>query len=170
MVCISSMPVPTRAVLSLDLKVGGNNRKVAGQAKILSSKHRALTRRVTGSWRENPLSWVGGLPRGNFVIWQSKWWLLHPGLLFYNKITKFGYNESPWITQNTRRWSNAGLMLKGLAQLLINMTIWCKHVNILELKKFFNFCSVHLSVRLDIKTKFPYFLFLTWLSKIRNLA
>ena len=30
------------------------------------------------------------------------------------------------------------------------------------------FFAAHLSVRLDIETKFPYFLFLTWLSKIRN--
>ena len=70
-------------------------------------------------------------------------------------------------------------MLKGLAQAeiikksvilfwLINMTIWCKHVHRLELQKFFNFCAAHLPVRLVIETKFPYFLFLTWLSKIRN--
>ena len=69
--------------------------------------------------------------------------------------------------------------LKGLAQAKIikksvilfwflNMTIWCKHVNRLELQKFFNFCAAHLPVRLDIETKFSYFLFLTWLSKIRN--
>ena len=33
---------------------------------------------------------------------------------------------------------------------------------------FFNFSAAHLPVRLDIETKSPYFLFLTWLSKIRN--
>ena len=49
-----------------------------------------------------------------------------------------------------------------------NMTIWCKHVHRLELQKFLNFCAAHLPVRLDIETKFPYFLFLTWLSIIRN--
>ena len=48
------------------------------------------------------------------------------------------------------------------------MTIWCKHVHRLELQKFFNFCAAHLPVRLDIETKFPYFLILTWLSIIRN--
>ena len=48
------------------------------------------------------------------------------------------------------------------------MTIWCKHVHRLELQTFFNFCAAHLPVRLDIETKFPYFLFLTWLSIIRN--
>ena len=52
---------------------------------------------------------------------------------------------------------------------LLNMTIWCKHVHRLELQTFFfNFCAAHLPVRLDIETKFPYFLFLTWLSIIRN--
>ena len=30
------------------------------------------------------------------------------------------------------------------------------------------FCAAHLPVRLDIQTKFPYFLFLTWWSKIKN--
>ena len=44
---------------------------------------------------------------------------------------------------------------------LLNMTILCKHVHRLELQKFFNFCAAHLPVRLDIETKFPYFLFLT---------
>ena len=48
------------------------------------------------------------------------------------------------------------------------MTIWCKHVHRLKLQKFFNFCAAHLPVRLDIETKFPYFLFLTWFSIIRN--
>ena len=51
---------------------------------------------------------------------------------------------------------------------LLNMTLWCKHFHKLELEKFFNFCAAHLPVRLDIETKFPYFLFLTWLSIIRN--
>ena len=39
---------------------------------------------------------------------------------------------------------------------LLNMTIWCEHVHRLELRKFFNFCAAHLSVRLDwpIETKF----------------
>ena len=46
--------------------------------------------------------------------------------------------------------------------------IWCKRVHRLELQMFFNFCAAHLPVRLDIETKFPYFLFLTWLSVIRN--
>ena len=49
------------------------------------------------------------------------------------------------------------------------MTIWWKLVHRPELQKFFNFCAAHLPVRLDIGTKFPYFLFLPWLSKIRNL-
>ena len=35
-------------------------------------------------------------------------------------------------------------------------------------KKSFSFCVAHSPVRLDIETKFPYFLFLTWLSEIRN--
>ena len=48
------------------------------------------------------------------------------------------------------------------------MTIWCKHVHRLELQKFFNLSVAHSPVRLDIDTKFPYFLFLTWLSIIRN--
>ena len=71
------------------------------------------------------------------------------------------------------------VLLKGLAHAkiiknsvilcwLLIMTICCKHVHRLELQKFLNFCAAHLSVRLDIETKFPYFLFLTWLSKIRN--
>ena len=38
----------------------------------------------------------------------------------------------------------------------------------LELQKFYKFCAAHSPVRLDIETKFLYFLFLTWLSKIRN--
>ena len=56
-------------------------------------------------------------------------------------------------------------LLKGLPQAkiikksvilfwLLNMTIWCKHVHRLELQKLFNFCAVHLPVRLDIETKF----------------
>ena len=49
------------------------------------------------------------------------------------------------------------------------MTILCKHVHGLELRMFFfYFCAVHLPVRLDIETKFPYFLFWTCFSKIRN--
>ena len=44
---------------------------------------------------------------------------------------------------------------------LLNMTIWCKHV-----QKFFNFSAAHSPVRLDMETKFPYFLFLTWWSII----
>ena len=71
------------------------------------------------------------------------------------------------------------IVLKGLAQAkiieksvilfwLLNMTISCKHVHRLELQTFFNFSAAHLPVGLDIETKFPYFLFLTWLSKIRN--
>ena len=40
---------------------------------------------------------------------------------------------------------------------LINMTIWCKHVNRLELQKFFNFCAAYLPVRLDIETKYLIF-------------
>ena len=51
---------------------------------------------------------------------------------------------------------------------LTNMTICYKHVHRLELQKFFNFCAAHLPVRIDIETKFPYFLLLTWLSIIRN--
>ena len=81
-------------------------------------------------------------------------------------------NIVPWL-------SLKHVQLKGLVQAkiikksvilfwLLNMTIWCKHVNRLELQKFFNFCAAHLSVRLDIETKFPYFLFLTWLPIIRN--
>ena len=50
-------------MLSLDLKVGGNNGKVAGQAKILSSKHiRALTLPRGESTRGG--GGAGGLPRG----------------------------------------------------------------------------------------------------------
>ena len=60
--------------------------------------------------------------------------------------------------------------LKGLAQAKIikkslillwlsNMTIWYKHVHRLELQKFFYFFAAHSPVRLDIKAKFPYFLF-----------
>ena len=48
------------------------------------------------------------------------------------------------------------------------MTVCCKHVYRIELQKFLNFCAAHLPVRLDIETKFLYFLFLTWLSMIRN--
>ena len=51
---------------------------------------------------------------------------------------------------------------------LLNMTIWCKHVHRLELQNFFNFSAAHSPVRLDIETKFLYFLFLTWLSIVRN--
>ena len=69
--------------------------------------------------------------------------------------------------------------LKGLAQAkiikksvilfrVLNMTIWCKHVHRLELQFFYNFCAAHSPVRLDIETKFPHFLFLTWLSIITN--
>ena len=43
-----------------------------------------------------------------------------------------------------------------------------KHVHRLELQKFLSFCAAHLPVRLDLEKKFPYFLFLTWLSIIRN--
>ena len=56
--------------------------------------------------------------------------------------------------------------LKGLAQAkiikksvilfwVLNMTIWCKHVQRLELQFLFIFCAAHLPVRLDIETKFP---------------
>ena len=69
--------------------------------------------------------------------------------------------------------------LKGLTQAkiikksvilfwLLSMNLWCKHVHRLELQKFLNFSAAYSPVRLDIETKFPYFLFLTWLSKIRN--
>ena len=51
---------------------------------------------------------------------------------------------------------------------LLNMTIWCKHVHRLELQKFYFFSAAHLPVRLDIETKFPHFLFLTWLSIFRK--
>ena len=51
--------------------------------------------------------------------------------------------------------------------LLLNMTIWCKHIHRLELQNFFNFCVPHLPDSLDIKTKFPYFLFWTCTSEIR---
>ena len=37
-----------------------------------------------------------------------------------------------------------------------------------RLYEVFIFSAAHSPVRLDIGTKFPYFLFLTWLSKIRN--
>ena len=36
---------------------------------------------------------------------------------------------------------------------LLNMTM-CKHLPRLELQKFFNFCTAHSPVRLDIETKF----------------
>ena len=75
-------------------------------------------------------------------------------------------------------WKKPGY-LKGLAQAkiikksvilfrVLNMTIWCKHVHRLKLNFFFNFCAAHSPVRLDIETKFPHFLFLTWLSIITN--
>ena len=48
------------------------------------------------------------------------------------------------------------------------MTIWCKHVQRLKMQIFYNFCAAHSPVRLDIETKFSHFLFLTWLSIIRN--
>ena len=51
---------------------------------------------------------------------------------------------------------------------LLNMTICCKHAHRLELQKFSNLCAAHLPVRLDIETKFPYFLFWTCMSEIRN--
>ena len=80
-------------------------------------------------------------------------------------------------TRDLRLSMQAGL--KGLAQAkimkksvilfrVLNITIWCKHVQRLELLIFFNFCAAHSPVRLDIETKFPHFLFLTWLSIIRN--
>ena len=50
------------------------------------------------------------------------------------------------------------------------MTIWCKHVHRLELQKFFNFWAAHLPVWLDIETKFPYFLFLTWLYLLKTAS
>ena len=70
-------------------------------------------------------------------------------------------------------------LLKGLAQAkiikksvilfrVLNMTIWCKHVHRLELQFFIIFCDAHSPVKLDIEMKFPHFLFLTWLSIIRN--
>ena len=49
-----------------------------------------------------------------------------------------------------------------------NMTVSCKHVHRLELQMFFYFCVAHLPVKRDIKTKFPYFLFYTCMSEIRN--
>ena len=49
---------------------------------------------------------------------------------------------------------------------------WCssKHVCLNQdtIFKGTFFCAGHLPVRLDIETKFPYFLFLTWLSIIKN--
>ena len=55
--------------------------------------------------------------------------------------------------------------LKGLAHAIIikksvilfwllSMTIWCKHVHRLELRKFFALCAAHSPVRLDIERKF----------------
>ena len=51
---------------------------------------------------------------------------------------------------------------------LLNMTIWREHIQGLELRKFFNVCAAHLLIERDIKTKFPYFLFWTCMSEIRN--
>ena len=51
---------------------------------------------------------------------------------------------------------------------LLNMTIWCKHAHRLEMQKSLHFSASHLPVRLDMETKFPYFLFWTCMSKIRN--
>ena len=64
-------------------------------------------------------------------------------------------------------WMHNGkkLLLKGLAQAkiikksvilfwLLNITIWCKHGQRLELQKFFHFYAAHSPVRLDIETKF----------------
>ena len=42
------------------------------------------------------------------------------------------------------------------------------HIQGLELRKFFNVCAAHLLIERDIKTKFPYFLFWTCMSEIRN--
>ena len=60
-------------------------------------------------------------------------------------------------------------LLKGLAEAkiskksvilfwLLNMTISCKHVHRLELQKFLNFSGAHSPVRLNMETKFPYFM------------
>ena len=57
--------------------------------------------------------------------------------------------------------------LKGLAQAkIIKKSVILFRV--LNTANFDNFCAAHSPVRLDIETKFPHFLFLTWLSIIRN--
>ena len=53
--------------------------------------------------------------------------------------------------------------LKGLAQAKIIKKIG-------DFILFFNLLAAHSPVRLDIVTKFPYFQFLTWLSKNRNFV
>ena len=45
---------------------------------------------------------------------------------------------------------------------------FCAELMKIELQIFLNFSAAHSPVRLDIETKFSYFLFLIWLSKIRN--
>ena len=86
--------------------------------------------------------------------------LTHPGFLSY--LTEWkefqGFDELKGLAQ-------AKIKKSVILFWLLNMTIWCKDVYRLELHKFLNFCAAHLPVRLDIETKFPYFLFLTWLSK-----
>ena len=68
-----------------------------------------------------------------------------------------------------KRQSQAEIIKKSVILFwLLDTTILCKHVHRLELQKLFNFSAAHLPVRLDIETKFPYFLFLPWLSIIRN--
>ena len=95
-----------------------------------------------------------------------------------DKVKMLNYFHSVFSTQK-QELHYLLFQLKGLAQAkiikksvilfwLLNMTIWCKHVHRLELQEFLNFCAAHSPVRLDIETKFPYFLFLTWLSIIRN--
>ena len=84
-----------------------------------------------------------------------------------------------WLSQASGSYKIILERLKGLAQVkiikksvilfwLLNMTISCKHVDRIELQKFFNFSAAHPPAKLDIETKFPYFYFLTWLSIIRN--
>ena len=65
-----------------------------------------------------------------------------------------------------KRLNRAKIVKKSLILFwLLNMTILCKHVHGITVT-FFNFCATHLPVRLDIETKFPYFLF--WTAKIKS--
>ena len=102
----------------------------------------------------------------SFINVYSVWWHTSSRFSIFGKYFLCIDDDFSWCLEGL---AQAKIIKKSVILFwLLNMTIWCEHVHRLELQKLFIFSAAHLPVRLDIETKFPYFLFLTWLLIIRN--